>query len=225
MNKNFFRTIAPALLLCAAACCVSCTNEEDEPDIEGVWTNMTSQPAAQVHQAYPGQTLCIKGSGFDDLRKIDVNGTVIDVTNTLIYDTDNSILFKVPADVSTVGDYIKVTTRYGQATYSPFVIRPASQQPKISKFSATTLVAGRTLTITGVNLEGAQEVWLPTPFGGEVKCSFDASQTNSATTVYAVIPDAPQFAKGQCRIVMEKTDADRGTTYQETVYSSVTNFQ
>lgn len=213
------------LLLCLPLIVVACSKDEDEPVIYSVWTNMTAAPAEQVTYAYPGQTLCLRGSGLGELRKLNVNGTLIDITKTQIYDTDNCVFFKLPADISTTGDYIKVVTRYGEVTYRPFIVRPASVQPKITKFSATTLVAGRTLTITGQNLEGAAGVWLPTPFDGSVKCELDTEKTNTETTVYAVIPTGAKFAKGQCRILMQKSDSVRGITYRENVYSAVTDFR
>ena len=225
MNKYFVNAVVPALLLCGMLfSCIACSKDNDEPVVESVWINMTAIPTQQVTYAYPGQTLCLRGSGLGDLRKLNVNGTNIEITNTLIYNTDNSVLFKLPTDINTTGDYIKVTTRYGQTTYSPFVVRATSLQPKITKFSATTLLAGRVLTITGTNLNGATEVWLPMPFDQKVKCELDATQEQTDKNIYVIIPADVTFAKGQCEIVMEKTDAERGISYTEKVYSSVTNF-
>ena len=202
----------------------SCTKEEDAPRIDSVWMNMVSRPVEQVSCAYPGQTICLRGENLGDLKRVIVNHIDINLNTLYVYESSTAITFQLPADVNTDGDNIRVVTKWGMTDHA-FIIRPRSEKPAVNAFSATTLVAGRTLTITGENLDGAKEVWLPLAFDGRVQCEIDASQPADATTVSVIIPDGVTFAKGQCEIVMEKTDATRGITYTEKVYSSSTDFR
>lgn len=220
--------INKSLLLLTIMAIISCSKNDEAPTIEGVWKNMTAEPIEQTEYAYPGQTLCIHGSGFSELRRLFVNGTDIDLSSTLIYDTDSYITFQLPADVRTSTydqqDYIRVITAYGEAVYRPFLVKPASEQPSITHFSSTTLVAGRTLTITGVNLGGVTDVWLPLAFGDKVRCELSAESEPTPTNVSVIIPDGVSFATGKCVIAMQKTDFLSGRTYTERVYSSTTDF-
>ena len=202
----------------------SCTKEEEAPRIDSVWMNMVSRPVEQVSCAYPGQTICLRGENLGDLKRVIVNHTDINLNTLYVYESSTAITFQLPADVNTDGDNIRVVTKWGMTDHA-FIIRPLAEKPAVNAFSATTLVAGRTLTITGENLDGAKEVWLPLAFDGRVQCEIDASQPADATTVSVIIPDGVTFAKGQCEIVMEKTDATRGITYTEKVYSSSTDFR
>lgn len=202
----------------------SCTKEEEAPRIDSVWMNMVSRPVEQVSCAYPGQTICLRGENLGDLKRVIVNHIDINLNTLYVYESSTAITFQLPADVNTDGDNIRVVTKWGMTDYA-FIIRPLSEKPAVNAFSATTLVAGRTLTITGENLDGAKEVWLPLAFDGRVQCDIDASQPADATTVSVIIPDGVTFAKGQCEIVMEKTDATRGITYTEKAYSSSTDFR
>lgn len=216
MNK----TTCKILLLTAALVIASCSKDEEAPVIDSVWKNMISEPVAQTSYAYPGQTLCLHGSGFTDLQKIVVNGTRIDISSSLVYDTDNYVTFKLPADVATEGDVIKLYTLHGETTYSPFIVKPASQQPTIASFSSTTLTAGQTLTITGTNLDGATDVWLPLAFDDQVRCEMSGAPTATSITVF--IPEGVSFATGKCVIAMQKTA--NGHNYTEHVYSKTTDF-
>ena len=202
----------------------SCTKEEEAPRIDSVWMNMVSRPVEQVSCAYPGQTICLRGENLGDLKRVIVNHIDINLNTLYVYESSTAITFQLPVDVNTDGDNIRVVTKWGMTDHA-FIIRPLAEKPAVNAFSATTLVAGRTLTITGENLDGAKEVWLPLAFDGRVQCEIDASQPADATTVSVIIPDGVTFAKGQCEIVMEKTDATRGITYTEKVYSSSTDFR
>lgn len=202
----------------------SCTKEEEAPRIDSVWMNMVSRPVEQVSCAYPGQTICLRGENLGDLKRVIVNHIDINLNTLYVYESSTAITFQLPADVNTDGDNIRVVTKWGMTDHA-FIIRPLAEKPAVNAFSATTLVAGRTLTITGENLDGAKEVWLPLAFDGRVQCEIDASQPADATTVSVIIPDGVTFAKGQCEIVMEKTDTTRGITYTEKVYSSSTDFR
>lgn len=231
MNKShLINTFAVATIVCLSVLsCFSCSNDDDAPVIESVWRNMTSEPIAQVTYAYPGQTLRLQGHGFSGLKRIVVNDSPIDVTNTLIYDTDQSVTFKLPNDVNTSTEanryYIKVETANGDTTYQPFHVKPTSEKPAITQFSSIILVAGSLLTITGSNLDGATDVYLPTVFDRQTRCEFADGIPNTATEVNVVVPADVHFAKGQVEVVMQKTDPILGKTYEERVYSSVTNFQ
>lgn len=224
MNK--MKQINNSLLLACLVllACPSCTKDEEGPRIDSVWMNMVQRPVEQVSCAYPGQTICVRGEHLGDLRRVIVNGTDINLNTLFVYESDNAVTFQLPSDVNTSGDKIRVVTRWGMFDF-PFVIRPKSAQPVITAFSATTLVAGRTLTITGSNLEGVRQVWLPTAFGGRVQCELDASQQSSGTSVYVIIPADVSFATGYCELVMEKTDTERGITYTDKAYSAETNFK
>ena len=225
MKKNM-NSLFRLLLLSITAITLTACSDDDEgaPRIDSVWYNMVSRPIEQAPCAYPGQTLCLHGSGFGGLKQVIVNDTEINLNTLFVYESSNNITFQLPANVNTTGDYIKVVTAGGQATI-PFVVRPASEKPEITAFSATTLIAGRTLTITGVNLEGATEVWLPLAFDGRVKCEFDPTQISSDNTIHVIIPADVTFATGQCEVVMEKQDALRDITYTEKVFSASTNFK
>ena len=78
--------------------------------------------------------------------------------------------------------------------------------------------------ITGENLGGATEVYLPLAFDQKVKCEFDPAQANSDTEVYVIVPEGVSFAQGQVEIVMTKTFAATGAEYVTKTYSDVTNF-
>ena len=224
MNK--MKQIKNSLLLACLVllACPSCTKDEEGPRLDSVWMNMVQRPIEQVSCAYPGQTISLRGEHMGEVRRVIVNGTDINLNTLFVYQSDGAITIQLPSDVNTTGDNIRVVTRWGMTDF-PVVIRPKSEQPAISAFSTTTLIAGRTLTITGTHLDGAEEVWLPMVFGGRVKCEMDATKQNDATTVHVVIPDGCTFATGYCEIVMQKTDSERGITYSEKAYSAETNFK
>lgn len=225
--KNNVLTDYRRLLLLASCILLltACSKVDDEePRIDSVWYNMVSRPIEQAVCAYPGQTICLRGEHLGNLTRIIVNGTNVDLNNIYVYESDRNITFQVPGDVKTEGDYIRIVTRYGMTDY-PFVIRPKSEQPTISKVSSTTLVAGSSLMITGTNLDGAKEVWLPLTFDEAVKCEFDTTQENTDTQVYVIIPDGANFATGQIQIVMDKYDEVRDLTYTESVFSAEIDFK
>lgn len=202
----------------------ACQKDEEAPRIDSVWMNMVTRPVEQVSCAYPGQTICLRGENLGDLKRVIVNHTDINLNTLYVYESPTAVTFQLPADVNTAGDNIRVVTKWGMTDHT-FIIRPLAEQPAVTAFSATTLIAGRTLTITGENLEGVSEVWLPLAFNSRVQCDIDASQPADATTVSVIIPDGVTFATGQCELVMQKTDATRGITYTEKVYSSSTDFR
>lgn len=233
MNKTNIKSLL-CLLLLTGLCMVSlhsCSEDDDAPAIDGVWYNMVKRPVEQTTFAYPGEMLCIHGSGFGSLKMLMVNGTQINLNNIIVYTSDNYITFQVPSDVNTTGDNIRVVTSRGKADYT-FIIRPKDEQPTlyydkdsgVIPFSTTTLVPGNTLSIRGTNLGGVTEVWLPLAFGGKIKCEFDDTKENTDEYIYVKIPEAANFATGQCEVIFEKTDAARGITYTEKVYSEKTNF-
>lgn len=225
--KNNVLTDYRRLLLLASCILLltACSKVDDEaPRIDSVWYNMVNRPIEQAVCAYPGQTICLHGEHLGNLTRIIVNGTDVALDNIYVYESDHYITFTVPSDVKTEGDFIRIVTRYGMTDY-PFIIRPSSEQPTITKASSTTLVAGSTLIITGTNLDGAKEVWLPLTFDETVKCEFDTTQENSDTEVYVTIPDGVDFATGQIQIVMDKYDDVRDLTYTESVFSAEMDFK
>lgn len=226
MKNNNINSLFKLLLLSIAVVTFTACSDDDEgaPRIDSVWYNMVSRPIEQAPCAYPGQTLCLHGAGFGGLKQVIVNDTEINLNTLYVYESSSNITFQLPADVNTTGDYIKVVTAGGEATF-PFVVRPASEKPDITAFSATTLIAGRTLTITGSKLDGATEVWLPLTFDGRVKCEFDTTQLNDDNTIHVIVPADVTFATGQCEVVMEKYDAQRDLSYTETVFSASTIFR
>lgn len=212
---------------------VACSDDKEMPRVDGVWFNMVSRPIEQTTCAYPGQTLCVRGSGLGGLRKLTVNGTVINLNNILVYASDNSITFQVPADVKTTGDNIHVVTTNGKVDY-PFIIRTAAEQPTLSydsnsssvvPFSSLTLVPGNTLEIKGSNLEGVKEVWLPLAFGDRIQCELDPETASTDEKIFVKIPETAHFASGRCEVVMEKYDAVRDITYIDKLYSKVHDFK
>ena len=145
-----------------------------------------------------------------------------------LYNTDRSIIIVLPQDVATTtatGEaYLKVENAAGEALYQPFYVFTEDEQPVITKFSATTLTPGSQLCITGENLGGATEVYLPLAFDQKVKCELDPAQPSSDTEVYVIVPEGVNFAEGQVEIVMNKVYAPTGAEYTDKAYSEVTNF-
>ncbi|MBR1556343.1 MAG: IPT/TIG domain-containing protein [Prevotella sp.] len=217
MKKSLFYLLLITLL-------AACSQEEEAPRVDSVWINMVSRPIEQVTCAYPGQTLCLRGDHLGEVRRLFVNRTEINLNSLYIYQSDEAITFQLPSDVRTSGDLIRVVTRWGMTDHT-FIIRPKSEQPEISSFSSTTLVAGRTLTITGKNLDGATEVWLPTTFGGRAKCELDGEQDSTGISLTVIIPTDATFASGMCEVVMQKHDSERGIDYTEKAFSETTNFK
>ncbi len=224
MKNNLIKYLQTSMLwLTACAVFVGCAKDEETPRIDSVWMNMVSRPVEPVTCAYPGQTICLRGSGLGDLKRVIVGGTDINLNTLFVYESSSAITFQIPSDISTTGDNIRVVTRWGMADY-PFVIRPKTEEPTITAFSATTLVAGRTLTITGTHLDGAIEVWLPQTFDGRIRCELDGEQPSDGTSLRVVIPEGATFAAGRCEVVMQKHDAERSQDYTVKAYSVKTNF-
>ena len=225
MMKSFNTRLLRLVGGCFLARCAlgACSADAEQPRIDSVWINMVSRPVEEVTCAYPGQTLCLRGEHLGDLSRVIVNGTDINLNTLFVYQSDAAITFSLPSDVNTEGDYIRVVTRWGMAEI-PFVVRPKSEKPQITAFSATTLVPGRTLTITGANLQGAVEVWLPLAFDERICCEPDGVQDDGGGSIQIVIPDEVTFASGRCEVVMEKMDPQRGLRYTEKVFSDKTDF-
>lgn len=204
----------------------SCSSDNECPIIESTWKNIATEPIKEISCTYPGQTICLRGKGFKDLKRVIVNGTKIDMMSTLLYDTDNSITFKIPTNVDTSvrPSTIKLVTINGDTTYTKLLIKPSKEQPIIRSFSSTSLQAGKTLIITGSNLDRATEVYLPLCFEQKVKCEFDKTKENTTTDLYVLIPSNLNFAKGKCQVVMQKLDESSGSTYTENAYSQTTDF-
>lgn len=218
------RYILLALQLLAVLSCA----KHAAPHIDEVWINMTEYPVGRVENAYPGQTLCLYGTGFTGLRHIEVNGTYIDVSKTLVYDTDRNITFQLPEDVK-VSDrpenmYIRIFTEGGECEYSPFLIRPAELLPEITSVSSYILVPGTVLVISGKNLDGVKEVCLPAPYGGKTACEFADGQENDSRKIYVTVPADVSFATGQVEVILEKTDETCGFSFTERVYSDIYDF-
>ena len=159
--KNIFFT----LVAVASLSLFSCTKEDEHtaaPEIESVWMNMVNQTIEPVTFAYPGQTLCIHGSGFGTLSRLIVNGDDINLNTLYVFETENYITFQLPSGISTTGDFIRVVTGYGMHEY-PFIVRPTSQKPVINDF-IPSLIPGTVFRIYGKNLEGAYQISLPLTF-------------------------------------------------------------
>lgn len=231
MKKIIFRMpILAAVCVCAISC-VSCEkdNELSVPKIESVWSNMSTQPFEQMECAYPKQTICLRGSGFSAIDKLNVNGTIIDLSETKFYNTDNSIIIALPDDVATTTStelsFLEMANGAGKAVYEPFYIFDADKQPEITNVSSTTLVPGKGLTIKGSNLDGAVEVYLPLVFDQKVKCEFDSSKNNSDTEIHVTVPEGVSFAQGRIEVVLHKMYAPTNDEYTDKVYSDVINFK
>jgi hypothetical protein len=230
MNKSILRPFVAMIIIASSFfCCMSCGSDADAPSIDGVWNNTESVPVEQIHGVYPGQTICLHGTGFSSLQQIVINNISVGITNTEIYDTDNFITFNIPDSVVSTAvsglKLIKVVTANGAATYDEFLVKAKSEKPSISSVSATTLVAGSTLQIKGANLEGAQTAYLPLTFEQSIQCQLDTTQVSDASNVYIIVPQNVNFASGQLKIVMQKTDSISSTTYTENVYSKTINFK
>lgn len=230
MNKRILRLfVAMAIITSSFFCCMSCGSDVESPAIKGVWNNTESMPVEQIYCVYPGQTICLHGTGFSSLQQIAINNLSVGIINTEIYDTDSFITFKIPDSVTTTAvsglKLIKVVTVNGTATYDAFLVKAKSEKPSVSSVSATTLIAGSTLQIKGANLEGAQAVYLPLTFEQSIQCQLDTTQVSDASNVYITVPQNVNFASGQLKIVMQKRDSISSTTYTENVYSKTINFK
>lgn len=234
MNKKIIlKSLQYTSLLCFFPfACTSCDKDDASmPVIESVWSNMSSAPIHQIEYAYPGQTISLRGSGFSGANMVIVNGTKIGLTASQIYNTDQSIIVRLPGDVATMWEdgetYLKVRVGENEAIYEPFYVKSTAEQPVLNAataFSSTILVPGSTLTISGTNLDGATEVYLPLVFDQKVKCEFDPSRMNTDTRLYVIVPEGVKFARGQAEIVMTKTCEFNGAEYVERLYSNITNF-
>lgn len=236
MNKKILKLLQYTGMMCAVVYSLSSCNKEEVsmPVIDSVWSNVSSSPIHQIECAYPDQTINLRGSGLSGADRLTVNGTEIDLTPSLIYCTDNSIIVRLPADVATMWEngetYLKVYVDGNEAVYEPFYIKNTSEMPALSSgidgsgFSSIQLVPGSVLTITGKNLGGVTEVYLPTVFDGKIKCEFDLSQTNDNENIYVIVPDGAEFARGQVEIVMTKICGLNGREYVERLYSDMINF-
>ncbi len=213
-------------LLSLTAC-----SDGDAPQIDGVWLNVSTAPAVEVVCAYPGQVLCLRGNHLTGVSALYVNDSKVNIDGSYIYATDVSYTFTVPTDVHVSEDYdlcdIRLVTGDGETVYSPFIIKAKSQKPSITKVSTTTLAEAESLTLTGKNLDGAVEVWLPTVFDGRVECELDPRTPATATSVTVIIPPKVTFTYGRAEIVMKKTEyvSNRaGRTFYESVYSDNYSF-
>ena len=236
MNKEILKLLQYTGMLCIFLSSFSSCNKEEVsmPVIDSVWSNMSSSPIHQIEYAYPDQTINLRGSGLSGVDRLIVNGTEVDLTPSYIYCTDKSIIVRLPSDVATMWEngetYLKVVVDGNEAVYEPFYIKNTSEMPALSSgiegsgFSSTLLVPGSVLTITGRNLGGVTEVYLPTVFDQKVKCEFDSSQTNDNENIYVIVPDGVNFARGQAEIVMTKTCGLNGMEYVERLYSDMINF-
>ena len=228
-NKIIHSTVVMVIIVFFTTCWISCSSDSSTPMIEGVWNNTASVPIEQISCAYPGQTVCLHGTGFSNLKQIVVNNTVISISNTAIYDTDSFVTFKMPDSVATTVatslKYIKLLTDNGETTFEPFIIKPTSERPSISSVSTTSLTAGSILQIKGANLNGVQHIYLPLTFEQSVECQIDTSQVSDASNVYIDVPQGVNFASGLLKIVMQKTDSVTSSSYTENVYSKTINFK
>lgn len=229
MNKIYnIRYIWAVLLSVLALQLTSCNDDEEAPVIDCVWSNNVSVPTEKILASYPGTTIALQGHGFSDLQKVSVNGVDIDLMKTIMYDTDNYVTFAIPDELVTTEEtglsQIKVTTAHGEAIYQPFLVKKTSEKPTIKSVSASKLHAGDVLEIVGTNLDGVSEVYLPLTYDKEVKCEWAEGQESTATSLYVVVPEEVNFAKGRVRVVLNKHDEGIGLDYSETVTSSVINF-
>lgn len=229
MNKIYnIRYIWAVLLSVLAFQLTSCQDDDEAPVIDCVWSNTTSEPTEKTTASYPGMVIALQGQNFSDLQKVSVNGVDIDLMKTIMYDTDNYITFAIPDQLVTTEETglseIRVTTAHGEAVYQPFLVKKTSEKPTIKSVSASKLHAGDVLEIKGINLDGASEVYLPLTFDKEVKCEWAESQESTATSLYVVVPEEVNFAKGRVRVVLNKHDEGIDLGYSETVTSSVINF-
>lgn len=222
--SNIRRCVLTAVSLLAMMAC----KETVAPEIDEIWINMTDFPVERVDYAYPEQTLCLYGKGFTGLQYIEVNGTHIDVSTTLVYDTDVNITFQLPEDVrvSDAPEYmsVRVVTADGECEYFPFLVKPAGLQPEITSVSSTILVPGTVLTIKGRNLDGAKEVYVPAPYGEKVLCPFSPGHESTSAALYVTVPEDCRFATGQVMVVMDKKDDACAFAYTEKVYSGIYDF-
>jgi hypothetical protein len=209
----------------------SCDDKAGVPEIDSIWINESSEPLREVVYAYPGQVLCIHGSNLSELQSIVVNSTSVSLVGSKIYDNDNYVTFTLPSYTHISEDYLEysltLTTDGGSTVYAPFIVKPKSEKPSISKFSTTTLIAGSELVISGKNLDGVTKVTLPGPFDSRIECQLAETAEQTSTRVTVIIPEGATFATGQAEIVMTKTEYvsnSDGRQYTEAVYSTSTDF-
>lgn len=221
MTKIKLAAIALMALIIAA-----CDNDNAERiHIDSVWMNTTGLPVEQTRFAYPGQTICLKGAGFSSIKRAAVNGYDIDISSSLPYATDTSLIIAIPSDINTsanIESCISLESTEGEYSYFPFYIKPLSEKPSINRLSTTTLSVGETLTAFGVNLESPNAVYLPLCFGHKTKCHIVRSDSTSVTVE---IPEGCNFAKGKMQIVLSRINPFDNLEYLEIVYSEETDFK
>jgi hypothetical protein len=217
-------------LLLGVIVLTSCS-DDNAPQIDSIWLNVSSAPAVEVACAYPGQVLCLRGSNLSGVSALYVNDSQVNIDGSYIYATDATYTFTVPTDVKISEDYdlcnVRLVTGEGEVVFSPFIIKAKSSKPSITKVSATVLEAGTALTLTGKNLDGATEVWLPTVFDGRVECEIDSRTPPTKTSVTVIVPPKVTFTSGRAEIVMAKSEYvsnRKGRTFSESVYSETIAF-
>ena len=123
------RVLGAAFFILHASFFISCSKDEDTPHIDSVWMNMVSRPVEPVTCAYPGQTICLRGSGLGDLKRVIVGGTDINLNTLFVYESSSAITFQIPSDISTTGDNIRVVTRWVWPTSRLWCDLPAKNPP------------------------------------------------------------------------------------------------
>ncbi|PMD86830.1 hypothetical protein BWI97_26110 [Siphonobacter sp. BAB-5405] len=195
------------VVLLMSALFFSCERDNSEPlSIHSVWTNDYNVANEQITGSLLDKWVRLEGSGFTGLRKLYCNGK--EVGFNPVHVSENYIVFRIPTELPTGSDVtdeqvrntIQAVTTKGSVVYKDFIFRDATKIPRIDAVSCTMPFAGDAVTITGINLSKAKEVFFP----GDVKV---AIKSVSATEIVVETPaNVDRQQSGAIRIVIDGED-------------------
>jgi hypothetical protein len=120
------------------------TAQNTNPPIINAVTNLSNRETPVSSVIY-GDWIIIKGKYLETTLKVEFSNIV--ASDSLFYADDTSVTVKIPSSLpDPVNNPIKITTKYGVATYNFKILQPA---PLITSFNPIAGASGTQVTITG----------------------------------------------------------------------------